>query len=359
MDMAGFSNGCAGAEVISANHVIAFALAAAAAVMAPTLQATADGLQPCDSRAAGMVDDLSDDSNGSSPGQVMLSYLDMPGLQTGWGLQIVRSNDRVFLRSVRFRVDWHGGTVELRPGVFGPNPVQPTPMVRTVSLSRSLAEELRAVVIAEIAQADQANARMGLDGEAFYFYANDQCAWVWSPHPGTNPERLTEVFATLKTQTLLPTRLVQLFWEKRAVVKLNEYTGSAPMSVGQYWIVSAVAIGIVAVGALPLLVAWIVTLFPSGMQRKRRFVVVSGALSYGFTCFIGVILLPFFLLGSWIAGELSVDGHSDLAFTLDVIVKYSVYVLLNAGLVFSAAVPIYLRKKWPALFATIVSREEA
>lgn len=40
------------------------------------------------------------------------------------------------------------------------------------------------------------------------------------------------------------------------------------------------------------------------------------------------------------------DGHSDLALALDVIVKYSVYVLLNAGLVFAIAVPIQLRRRW-------------
>jgi hypothetical protein len=46
------------------------------------------------------------------------------------------------------------------------------------------------------------------------------------------------------------------------------------------------------------------------------------------------------------SGELDVDGHSDLAFTLDVLVNYAVYALLNAGLVFAVAVPIYLRGKW-------------
>jgi len=104
------------------------------------------------------------------------------------------------------------------------------------------------------------------------------------------------------------------------------------------------------VGALPLVIAWIVTLVPKRLQRKRRFVVVSAALSYGFTCFIGVILLPFLLLGSWVAAELDVEGYSNWAVPLDLIVKYSVYVLLNAALVFGIAVPIYLRRKgWPRL----------
>jgi hypothetical protein len=262
------------------------------------------------------------------------------------GLQIVRSGDQFLLRTDQFRRDFRGGTLEIRPGVFGWNPVQPDPLVRTVSISRSLAEKLRAVATAEIAQADQANARMGLDGEGFYFYTEGKCAWAWSPDPGTKSERLANVFADLKTQSLLPTRLVQLFWEKRIVARLNHYTGSATMPLYEYVIVMAVGVAVVVVGALPLVIAWIVTMIPKRPQRKLHFVLVSGALSYGFTCFLAVLLLPFLMLGSQVAAEFDVEGHSDLAFTLDVIVKYSVYVLLNAGLVFAVAVPIYLRRKW-------------
>ncbi|HWO38407.1 MAG TPA: hypothetical protein VNO32_57275 [Candidatus Acidoferrum sp.] len=319
---------------------------------APMRLAMADGLQPCDSRAAGFDKDLPDDLKGSSPGQVLLSYLDLPGLSTGWGFQIVRSGERYLLRTVQFRRDMRGGTIELRPGVFGWNPVQPDPLVRAVSLSRSLAEKLRAVATAEIAQADQANARMGLDGEGFYYYTEGKCAWAWSPDPGTKPERLADIFQDLKTQPLLPTRLAQLFWEKRVIARLNQYTGSAAMPLYDYLIVMAAGVAVVGVAALPLLIAWIVTLIPKRAQRKLHFVLASGALSYGFTCFLAVLLLPFLLLGSQVAAEFDVDGHSDLALTLDVIVKYSVYVLLNAGLVFAIAVPIYLRRRWwPRLVA--------
>jgi hypothetical protein len=312
----------------------------------PTIEAVADGLQPCDSRAASLAEDLSGDPKDSSPGEVVLSFMDLPALRAGWGFQIVRSGGRVLLRTVQFRRDFRGGYVELRPGYFAANPVQPDPLVRTVSLSTRLAEELRAVAIAEIAQADQANARMGFDGEGFYFYADGKCAWAWSPDPGSKPERLADIFGDLKTQSLLPTRLVQLFWEKRVIARLNHYTGSAAMPLYQYLIIAAVGIGIVVVGALPLVIAWIVTLIPKRLQRKRRFVVVSGALSYGFTCFVGLILLPFLLIGSAVSAQLDVDGHSDLAFTLDFIGKYSVLALLAAGMVFSVIVPIYLRRKW-------------
>src|ERR1700722_4597606 len=214
---------------------------------ASVMTAKADGLVPCDSRSAGLVEDLSDDAKNSGPGQVVLSYLDLPGLWTGWGFQVVRSEARYLLRTVQFRRDLRGGTIELRPGVFGANPVQPDPLVRTVSISRGLAERLRAVAIAEIAQADQANARMGFDGEGFYFYADGKCAWAWSPDRGTRPERLADIFQDLKTQALLPTRLVQLFWEKRVTARLNHYTGSAAMSLHEYLFFAAAGVAVVVV----------------------------------------------------------------------------------------------------------------
>jgi Na+/serine symporter len=86
--------------------------------------------------------------------------------------------------------------------------------------------------------------------------------------------------------------------------------------------------------------------------------VVSGALSYGFTCFVGLILLPFVLIGSQVAAQLDVDGHSDLAPMLDLLVKYSQVALFVALVVFAVVVPIYLRKRWPATFANLIASGE-
>jgi hypothetical protein len=71
-------------------------------------------------------------------------------------------------------------------------------------------------------------------------------------------------------------------------------------------------------------------------------------LSYGFTCFAALLLLPFFLIGSQMSAQLAVDGHANWAATLDLIAKYSFVMLFAAWAVFSIAVPIYLRRKlWP------------
>jgi hypothetical protein len=60
---------------------------------------------------------------------------------------------------------------------------------RGIRMSSRLAEALRAVSVAEMAQADQANARMGLDGEDYYFDAEGRCAFAWSPDTGSRPDR--------------------------------------------------------------------------------------------------------------------------------------------------------------------------
>ena len=76
---------------------------------------------------------------------------------------------------------------------------------------------------------------------------------------------------------------MQLFWENGSLRDLINTQETHLCPFGEYLIVLAVGVGIVAVGALPLLIAWLLTFFSKGLQSKRRFVVVSGAFSYGLT----------------------------------------------------------------------------
>jgi hypothetical protein len=77
---------------------------------------------------------------------------------------------------------------------------------------------------------------------------------------------------------------------------------------------------------------------------------VSGALSYGFTCLVALVFLPFFLAGSQVSAQLEVDGHTTSATAHDLIVRFGFGVLFVAWLVFSVAVPVYLRRRvWPAM----------
>jgi hypothetical protein len=101
-----------------------------------------------------------------------------------------------------------------------------------------------------------------------------------------------------------------------------------------------------AAGALPLLIASVVMLVPKKIPRKRRFVVVSGALSYGFTCFFALLLLPFFLAGAQLSDQPTVDGHAVWASALDFLGKYLLMALFMVWVFFAVTVPIYLRRKW-------------
>src|SRR5580698_1639228 len=302
----------------------------AIAIAAPMSAALADGLAPCDKDAEGFVDEVAGRIGESPVGETVVSFVALPAFDAEWGLQIIRDGDRFLLRSVQFkRSVWHGAYREVRPGYFerDPNAVQPEPIVRVVSLSPELAGAVRDLVVSEIGHADPSNARMGLDGEGFYFYANGRCATTWSPDAASRPERLVDILENLKIQAALPGRLLQAFWEKRVWVKLNYYTGGPAMSAFQYLIVIALGLGIIAFGALPLLIACVVMLIPRRLPKKRRFVMVSGALSYGFTCFAALLLLPFFLIGSQISAQLAVDGYANWAATLDLIAKYSFVML--------------------------------
>ena len=234
-----------------------------------------------------------------------------------------------------------------------PSVVPPDPVVHEVALSPDLAGALQSVVAEEVAHVDHSNARMGLDGEGFLFYAHGDCGFTWSPERGTRPERLVDIFENLKIQASLPSRWLQLFWEKRVLVKFIGFTGSAPMPLSQYLIVIVLGIGIIGFGALPLLIAAVVMLVPKRLARKRRFVAASSALSYGFTCFVALILLPFFLIGFQVSAQLSLDGYSILASVLAFLTRYALIALFAAWVVFSVAVPIYVRRVvWPMLSMT-------
>ena len=318
------------------------------AIATPASVALADGLAPCDGFADVQTDELSGFDDDTSLGEIEVSMVARPSFQAAWGLQIFRGRDRYLLRYIRFERPIISNIYrEVRPGTFESNPdaIEPTPTVHVVALSTSLAIALQKLVSAEVGLVDPSNGRMGFDGDGFFFHANGQCGFTWSPAEKTRPERLVDIFENLKIQAWLPTRLVQLFWEKRILAKLNGYNGSPSMSANQYLAVLAILAGIAAFGALPLILALLVSLIPNRLLRKRRFVIASGALSYGFTCFVALLFLPFFLLESLLSAQLEVDGYSNWALPLGLIVKFSSTVLFVAWIVISITVPIYMRRR--------------
>ena len=322
-----------------------------AALYALCLTAVADGLAPC--RDDGFLDEVEGHIDAPHPGETVVSFTAIPSFQPEWGLRIIRTEDGFVLRSTEFRRSlWYDAYREVRPGRFGriPELKQPDPIVHEVSLSQKLGTQLREFIVEEIDHADSADARMGLDGESFYYSANGHCGSTWSPERGSRAARLVGLFENLKIQASLPTRLLQLFWEKRVFAKMSTITGRPTMPVAEYLVVIALGIAIVAVAALPLFIAAVVMLIPHRLARKRRFVVVSGALSYGFTCLVALVFLPFFLAGSQVSAQLEVDGHTASATATDLVVRFGSGLLSVCWLVCSVAVPVYLRRRvWPAM----------
>jgi hypothetical protein len=325
------------------------------ALYALSLTAVADGLAPC--RDDGFFDEVDGHIDAPHSGETVVSFTAIPSFQAEWGLRIIRTQDGFVLRSTQFRRSlWYGAYREVRRGRFEriPELKQPDPIVHEVSLSQDLGTALQDLVVDEIDNADSADARMGLDGEYFYYSANGHCGSTWSPERGTRAARLVSLFETLKSQASLPTRLLQLFWEKRALAKISTITGSPTMPVAQYLVVIGLGLAVIAFAALPLFIAAVVMLIPHRLLRKRRFVLVSGALSYGFTCLVALVFLPFILAGSQVSAQLEVDGYTTSATATDLIIRFGSGVLFVAWLVFSVAVPIFLRRTvWPAMTRVI------
>jgi hypothetical protein len=331
---------------------IGIVTAVVTSVLAPMAGVMADGLAPCDG-VAGYAHEFDKYINDPHPGQIVVSVVALPAFDPEWGLQIISSRNGFMLRSVQFpKSVWHGAYREVRPGYFerDPDAVPPEPIIHEVALSPDLARRLQSLVAAEVAHADPSNTRMGFDGEGFLFYAQGGCGFAGSPDLGTRPERLVDIIKNLKIQASLPSRWLQLFWEKRVLVKFTRITGSAPMSLSQYLVVMGLGFGIIVFGALPLLIAAVVMLVPERLARKGRFVAASGALSYGFTCFVALLLLPFFLIGYQVSAQLFLDGHSSLGSVFAFLTKYALIALFAAWVIFSVAVPIYVRRVvWPML----------
>jgi hypothetical protein len=344
--------------VRSVMRTVAIASACVAVAMfALSLRVMADGLALCNHFDDGFLDELDGHIDAPHAGDTVVSFTAIPSFQAEWGLRIIQTADGFLLRSTQFRRSiWYDAYREVRPGRFErvPELKQPDPIVHEVSLSPGFGAQLRDLIVEEIDHADSADARMGLDGESFYYSANGHCGFTWSPERGTRPARLVDLFENLKVQASLPTRLLQLFWEKRVLAKISTMIGRSQMPVSEYLVVIGLGLAVIAFAALPLFIAAVVMLIPHRLRRKGRFVLVSGAMSYGFTCLVALVFLPFFLAGSQVSAQLEVDGHTTSATATDLIVRFGLGVMIVCWLMFSVAVPVYMRRTvWPAMTRVI------
>jgi hypothetical protein len=190
---------------------------------------------------------------------------------------------------------------------------------------------------------------MGLDGEIYLFSTRGNCGMTWSPDANTPASALVNVFYTLNIQTLIPTRPLQLFWERKAYTQLLSLSGT-PMLPTDYWQIAGFFTLVIATAALPLLVATLSLLFRNRPQRKPLFVLCAGAASYGGTCLVGLLLLPFVLVGSTLSDILRDDGYPSIANLVRVITDLAPWIIGISWLACSLTLPVFLRVKvWPRL----------
>lgn len=326
------------------------------AVSAPLARAGDDSLSRCGSDFKTEIADAVADHDTR---EVMLEFTSIPSFAPEWTAALIRDRDRTELRVLKFRRSvWHGAYREVRPGVFDRVPSKATYKHYTgrVTISEDTAQLLRTAVAAEI-RGDEKLQR-GLDGEDYYFSTGGRCGSAWSPDPSTASAKLIRVFDDLKIQAFLPTRLLQLFWERKVHMELVAMAGYAhPMTpLREYLLVAGLAILILAAVSLPLLVSCVVMQIPSRLNHRRKFVLFAGSMSYGCTCLVGLLLLPIYMVSAIGSAFIYVGNPSDWADRLEDMRDFLPFILFGVWLFLSVAVPIWLRRKvWSHLLGGLIS----
>ena len=282
--------------------------------------------------------------DGSLVGDATVRFTAVPSFAREWGVRILERSGETMLRVVQFkRSVWSGAYREIRPGVFGRDPTLALygRFTAEVAISRDTAALLRQIVAEQIIEG---SGPPGFDGDTYFVSADGACRVIRTPVIRTSAEKLIKVFRLLRVQAFMPYRATQLFWERLARWELFAARGDTDMSASEYWILAGLLILAVAVAALPVVVASIVMLIPHRLHFKRKFVIAAGALSYGYTCLVALLLLPFLLAGLAISNMPNHDSIPRGFLYLADISGFLPQALLIVWIVLSLSIPIYMRR---------------
>jgi hypothetical protein len=299
---------------------------------------------PCWDDHDDYVKELDSHIDESLVGDVTVRFTAAPSFAREWGVRIFERSGETMLRVVQFkRPVWSGAYQEIRPNVFGrlPTPAIYGRFTAEVPISPDTAALLRQIVANQVLDG---GASYGLDGETYYLSADGACREIRTPAIHTPAEKLIKVFTLLRVQAFMPFRATQLFWERLARWQLFAVIGDTDMPDSEYWMLAGLLILAVAVAALPVVVASIVMLIPHRLRFKRRFVVAAGALSYGYTCLLGVLLLPFLLIGLAISNMPNQQNIPRGFLYLADISGFLPEALLIVWIILSLSIPIYMRR---------------
>jgi hypothetical protein len=299
---------------------------------------------PCWDDQDDYVQELDSHIDESLVGDVTVRFTAVPSFAREWGVRIFERSGETMLRVVQFkRSVWSGAYREIRPNVFGRVPTAAiyARFTAEVPISPDTAALLRRIVAEQVLDG---GASYGLDGETYYLSADGACREIRTPANRTSAENLINAFSLLRVQAFMPFRATQLFWERLARWQLFAARGDTDMSGSEYWILAGFLILAVAVAALPIVAASIVMLIPRRLSFKRKFVVAAGALSYGYTCLVGLLLLPFLLLGLAISNFPNQQNIPRGFLYLADISGFLPEALLIVWILLSLSIPIYMRR---------------
>ena len=118
---------------------------------------------------------------------------------------------------------------------------------------------------------------------------------------------------------------------------------------------------LLAIFALPALIAWFLAQ-RSRMPRpmRRSFMFTCTLLVFGYVGLTGGLLLPVEVAATWIAPELSANGHSTIATVISVASLYgNNLACFLVGVVALIFVPLRLRHAWPAIVSAMGEHKTA
>jgi hypothetical protein len=299
---------------------------------------------PCWDDHDDYVKELDSHIDESLVGNVTVRFTAAPSFAREWGVRIFERSGETMLRVVQFkRSVWNGAYREIRPNVFGrvPTPAIYGRFTAEVPISPDTATLLRRIVANQVLDG---GASYGFDGETYFLSVDGGCREIRTPAIGTSAEKFIKAFTLLRVQAFMPFRATQLFWERLARWQLFAVRGDTDMAGSEYWILAGFLILAVAVAALPVVVASIVMLIPHRLRFKRKFIVAAGALSYGYTCLVGVLLLPFLLMGLAISNMPNQQNMPRGFLYLADISGFLPEALLIVWIILSLSIPIYIRR---------------
>lgn len=319
-------------------------------ILCAPLVSMADALEPCTSWGADNYrNTVTATIDSPYRDQTLVSFTEFPSFSWEWGIRVVDSEGRMRLRVVEFQESvWYSAYDETESGYFEQDLSKPSyrRLIRETNLSTDTARLLQSIMDREVRDAkEKQGLTMGFDGTSYLFVANDNCAQTWSPEQASRAGKLVQIFYDLRIQAAIPSRFLQLGWERRIHARLLALEGER-MSARDYLLFASISLAIMAFAALPLFIATIFALIKPALPRRRWYILSAAALSYGIACIVALPFFVFAFVGDQISSQLGSDGHAIASTGVRWITQAAIPTIFAAWLIAMFLVPTLLKRHW-------------